>query len=254
MIIDIEKAKEEFLKYTEKYDLEDINIKRKQIHSLRVMEISRKIAEGLNLSQEEIKIAELIGLLHDISRFEQYTKYHTFRDANSIDHGDFAVQILEKDIRKYIKTNKYDNVIKTAIKNHNKYKIEEGINDKEELFAKIIRDADKLDILYIIFTELYKGKEKEIGKEKISEEDIRDFRNLRLVEKRKDKNNELYDMIVMISFIFDINFKMSFKIIKEQDSINRILNQFNFEDENTRILMEEIRTIANNYIEQKIKQ
>lgn len=35
--MDIEKAQKEFIKYTEKYDLSDVNIKRKQEHSIRVM-------------------------------------------------------------------------------------------------------------------------------------------------------------------------------------------------------------------------
>ena len=38
-MIDINKAKVEFLRYTEKFDLENENIKRKQLHSLRVIEI-----------------------------------------------------------------------------------------------------------------------------------------------------------------------------------------------------------------------
>lgn len=54
MKIDLEKAKNEFLKYVENYDLEDENIKRKKFHSLRVMEISERIAKSLKLNQEEI--------------------------------------------------------------------------------------------------------------------------------------------------------------------------------------------------------
>ena len=77
-MIDLEKCKDEFLKYTEKYDLNNDNLKRKQLHSLRVMQKSRIIAKSLKLSEEEIQIATLIGLLHDIGRFEQYTKYNTF--------------------------------------------------------------------------------------------------------------------------------------------------------------------------------
>lgn len=93
MNIDLEKAKQEFLKYTEKFDLEEKHIKRKQLHSLRVMEISKKIAESLKLTQEEIELATLIGLLHDIARFEQYTKFETFNDLMSIDHADYGVEI-----------------------------------------------------------------------------------------------------------------------------------------------------------------
>ena len=102
----LEKAKDEFLKYTENYDLSDFHIIGKQKHSIRVMELSKKIAEGLKLSEEQIELATLIGLLHDIARFEQYKQYHTFKDAESIDHGDLGVEILNKDLHKYIDKDK----------------------------------------------------------------------------------------------------------------------------------------------------
>ena len=101
MNIRLNKAKKEFIKYTEQYNLENENIKRKQLHSIRVMELSKEIATKLEMSQEDIDIATLIGLLHDIARFEQYTQFQTFRDLESFDHGDYAIKILEKDIRKY---------------------------------------------------------------------------------------------------------------------------------------------------------
>ena len=40
------------------------------------MEISKKIAESLKLTQEEIELATLIGLLHDIARFEKLYYIH----------------------------------------------------------------------------------------------------------------------------------------------------------------------------------
>ena len=149
-MIDLEKCKDEFLKYTEKYDLNNDNLKRRQLHSLRVMKKSRIIAQSLKLSEEEIQIATLIGLLHDIGRFEQYTKYNTFSDHNSIDHANLGIDILKENnyIKNYIEDENWINIILTAIKNHNKYKMENGLNKKKELFCKIIRDADKADIMY----------------------------------------------------------------------------------------------------------
>lgn len=73
-MIDIKNAKEEFIKYTKRFDLDNENIKRKQGHSIRVMRICNQIAKNLELSNEQIDIATLIGLLHDIARFEQYTR------------------------------------------------------------------------------------------------------------------------------------------------------------------------------------
>ena len=68
-MIDLDKAEKEFIKYSEKFNLEDSHLKRKQLHSLRVRDLSREIAQKMNLNNEEIQIATLIGLLHDIARF-----------------------------------------------------------------------------------------------------------------------------------------------------------------------------------------
>lgn len=69
-----------------------------------------------------MELAELIGLLHDIGRFEQIKRYNTFIDKNSINHGQLGVKILFDDnqIRRFIKDSKYDDIIKTAILNHNR--------------------------------------------------------------------------------------------------------------------------------------
>lgn len=255
MKIDLEKAKKEFLKFTENYDLQNKDILRKQKHSLRVMEISKQISNELKLNEEEIQISALIGLLHDIARFEQRKLYETFHDTKSFDHGDYGEKILEKDIRKYIETNQYDKIIKTAVRNHNKFKIEDGLSEKENLFSKIIRDADKLDIFYEAVEMFWKGKEKQIEETVILDKVIEQFKK-RLTIKREDieqGKNTINNVISIIAFIYDMNFKPSFEILKKENYINRILDRFNVKDEKTKIELEEIRKISNKYIEQKIQ-
>ena len=248
MIIDIMKAKEEFIKYTQNYNLKDLHINGKQTHSIRVMEISKQIAEGLKLKEEEIELAKLIGLLHDIARFEQYTRYGTFKDALSIDHGNLGVEILNKDIRKYININKYDEIIKIAIKNHNKYKIQEGLTKEQELFAKIVRDADKIDIIYESIDIFWKGKEDEIEKSEISKDVFLQFKNRKQIQ-RENKQTAIDNVVSVIAFIFDINFKTSFEIIKNNDYINKVIDRYNIKNKKTKEELEEIRKIANEYIE-----
>lgn len=253
MKIDLENAKEEFIKYTQCYDLNDENIDLKQKHSLRVMKNSKQIAKDMRLSEEEINLATLIGLLHDIARFEQYTQYKTFRDIDSIDHGDYGAEILKKDIRKYIETPQYDEIIIKAVKNHNKYKIEEGLSLKEELFAKIIRDADKIDIMFETVDMFWKGKEDIIENSTITENVIQQFNEGSLIKRKKGEKleNSINKIISTIAFIFDINFKASFRIIKEENYINRILKRFDIKDEYTKKEVEKIRIKANDYIEEK---
>ena len=155
-MINLEKCKEEFLRYVrvfeEEYEDEEeyIKIERKKLHSIRVMERCEEIAKALNLNEEQTELACLIGLINDIGRFEQYTRNVAYLNEMLLDHAKLGVDILFKKglIRKFIEDEKYDKIIELAIVNHNKYKIPEGLNKEELLFSKIIRDADKLDILY----------------------------------------------------------------------------------------------------------
>lgn len=158
-------------------------------------------------------IATLIGLLHDIARFEQYTKYHTFKDSESVDHGELGVEILNRDIRRYIETDQYDEIIKLAVKNHNKYKIQEDLNLKQKLFAQIIRDADKIDIFYESVEMFWKGRESLVEESTISVEVFKQFLDNTQV-KAENRKTPIDDVIAIMAFIFDINFKISFQILK----------------------------------------
>ena len=75
-MINIENAKKVFREYIKNYDLNYGKIALKVAHILRVSSISKRIAIALNLNEEDINLAELIGLLHDIGRFEQIKQYN----------------------------------------------------------------------------------------------------------------------------------------------------------------------------------
>ncbi len=254
MKINIEKAKEEFIKYTEKFNTKDENIERKQQHSLRVMKIAEQIATNLKLNEEQIQIATLIGLLHDIGRFKQYTEIGLGDNLEGFDHGDYGAKVLFEEglIRKFIETNKYDEIIKKSIENHNKFSIETGLTQEELLFAKLIRDADKIDILYESIDIYYKNNEEEVNKSVLSEKIYNEFTKKATIKKGKNVRLKFIDDITcVIAFIYDINYKTSFEIIKEKDYINKIIDRYNFKDQSTKTKVEEIRKLANEYIEEK---
>ena len=249
MFIDLRKAKNEFLNYTSNYDKNNSKIDLKIWHSIRVMELSKLLGERMDLDEEDIEIATVIGLLHDLGRFDQITKHDTFNDFQSFDHGDYAVELLNNDMRNYVDTDKYDDLIKVAIKNHNKYKIEDGLTEKELLFSKLVRDADKVDILYQATYRYWEGKEEKINNSLIDQKILDEFFDKKQVEFEHEKTyNELAEVIMTIAFIFDINFKESFQVIKNENYINKILDRFNFKD------IDKIREFANNYIDEKIQE
>ena len=126
------------------------------------------------------------------------------------------------------------------------------ISNKEEMFCKIIKDADKIDILYEGTDIFWKGQEKIVEEEIISEEVWKSFLEKRLI-KNQIKKTEIDQIIGMISFIYDINFKESFEIIKEKDYINQIINRFNYKEKETKQKIKEIQNIVEKYLEEKTK-
>ena len=250
-MIDIKKSKDEFMKYTNNYDIENENIERKIYHSLRVMEISKKIATNMGLENEKIELATLIGLLHDIGRFEQFKIYQTYSDLESIDHGDLGADILKQNnfIRNFIKEAKYDEIILKSVQNHNKYKIADDLNKEEKLFCKIVRDADKIDILYEAIEIFWENGREEIQNDLISDKVYNEFLNKKLIKKDKNmKKNGIDKLVLMLAFVFDINFHESLEILKKEDYLNKILNNFDFKRQDTKEKIENIRNVLNLYL------
>lgn len=239
----------EFKSYTNNYLEYGEMIQLKINHTLRVVELCEKIAKSLNLTDEEIYISKIIGLLHDIARFEQWKQYNTFSDIKSIDHGDYGVEILKKDnyIRKYIEDDSYDDIILNSIKYHNKYEIPKDFADKTTLFAKLIRDADKIDILYLFV----KGElKRDLEDIEFNENIYKTLLNRKCIN-RKDLKTLTDRLAVPLGFIFDINYKESFNILNETKYIDKIINIYKEKTNNEKLKeqLEEIRKIINEYIE-----
>lgn len=255
-MIDIINAKKVFNEYVKKYNANDGKIALKIAHILRVADLSKKIAISLNLSEEDIELAELIGLLHDIGRFEQVRIYNTFIDKISINHGEYGVKVLFEDnlIEKFNVDEKYYKIIKTAILNHNRSEIEEGLSDVELLHSKIIRDSDKLDIFYVLSTDTIKniyGCEL-LENETFSEEIIREFKEDHIIN-YKNRNTYGDIWISHVAYVFDFNYKDSYITMKENDYINKLLKKANFKNENTLKKAKEMIDMANNYIDMKLQ-
>ena len=244
MLIDRKKALKAFDNYVKKYDIGDEKIKLKIDHTYRVCELCEKIALSLNLGNEEVDIAWLTGLLHDIGRFEQARLYNTFNDSKSVDHAFLGCKLLFEDglIRKFVDDDSYDEIIRKAIYNHNKYEI--GVcNDMEMLHSKIIRDADKIDIMNLVVN---------LGEIKLSDDNLgvskkvdESFRN-HLSISHKDKLARNDSIIMMLAFVFDLNFDYSYRYYKDNNYIDLFYSKLKNKD-----IFSEYIEIANGYIEGK---
>lgn len=209
-----------FENYIKSFNLTFDALKMKKDHTYRVMNFCDKLAKDLNLNEQEIFIANLIGLFHDIGRFYQYSKFHNFRDYENIDHADYGIEILcELGILDSLKEK---NLIIKAIQNHNKYTIEKGLSEKENMFCKIIRDADKLDILKLVVEGRIKLKSfnEEYSKEAVNELLSGHCLTIKNYSRLVDKS------LVNLGLVNDMHYNYSKKYILNNHILEGIVEKF----------------------------
>ncbi|MDD2435236.1 MAG: HD domain-containing protein [Bacilli bacterium] len=215
-----------FKQYVSLFDMKIPEIERKYCHSLRVMELCEKIATSLNLSEKEIKLATMIGLLHDIGRFEQWKSHQSYSNL-IIDHGDLGVELLfGKKLIDQFEIKENHEIIYAAIKYHNKYELPK-LDKETELFCKIIRDADKLDIIFLVSNGEYDIINN--GKEPVSKVNRNDFYEGKSLKNENIKNGN--DKILLyFAFINNLNFEVSRKYIKDNYLVEKLYNNLKYQE------------------------
>ena len=151
MKIDRARAQKAFADYAAHYNAADAKVKLKIDHTYRVAALCARIAQSLDLPPEDVDLAWLSGILHDVGRFEQLRRYNTFIDAQSVSHAALSVAVLfdEGRIRDYLDDAGADALLRTAVEWHSAFRLPEALDDRTRLFCQILRDADKIDILRV---------------------------------------------------------------------------------------------------------
>lgn len=244
--MDFEKCGCAFDEYTSAYDLKDEMIALKYHHSYAVSDLMVELAFRLELTKEQMELAKIIGLLHDIGRFEQLRKFGSFSDKN-VDHADESCNYLFKDghIRDFVEDDQYDSIIEKAIRYHNKFQVPE-LNEEELLFTKMIRDMDKVDIYKQCAIHL----DDRFDADEVNKELLEEFKNFRcgskdLVKSKTDAT------LIHLSFIFDINFDESYDILVETDNFDLYLSMIEVSP-NSEKLWKKVREICFDKINQGV--
>lgn len=208
---------------------EQQNMLLKEDHTHRVCANTIYIGANEGLSGEDLFLAEAAALLHDVGRFEQYRQYRTFRDSISVDHGALGVEILlDSDILAGLVPRDRQIVIDT-VGRHNCFKLPERTDNETLAFLSLIRDADKLDI-WSIFVDYYRKPVSErssaVGQDfpDIPRCSPRICEAIMLREPvRLSFAHTLNDFkLVQLSWIFDLSYPSSFRLLMERDYIDGI--------------------------------
>lgn len=216
-----------FNNYVSIYDPEDSKIKLKIEHTFHVSDLSERIACAVGADPE---LAWLIGILHDIGRFEQIRRYNTFSDALSVDHAALGADILFRGglIVKFSSdlTNDQCRVIEMAVRNHSTLSLPGGLTQEEKLYCNIIRDADKLDGFRVNcetpLEDIYNVSAHDLRTSSVSS-DVKECFNRKTTVPRQLRSSPIDNLVSILCWTFELIYPISIKLAKEQGYVNRLL-------------------------------
>ncbi len=222
------KAEQVFRDYSEKFDTYDVKITLKIDHTFRVADIADRIAGSL---KADCDFAWFLGLLHDIARFEQQTRYGTFKDAKSVDHAEFGADLLFKGERlidtfpQYSGIPDWERIAETAIRLHNKLDLPNGLDKAAYLYSTILRDADKCDIFRVLTEPPYDERNMRICEAAAPARDavMNCVRGHRCVP-RTFEQTEFEALMSQCCMAFELVYPESRSIIAEQGYLDKLLS------------------------------
>ena len=242
MAVDINIIDKEFKEYIKNYDLDNKDIYLKYEHTFEVVSVMEKICNKMNLSEEKISLAKAIAYFHDLGRFEQLRSTNTYRD-DLLDHAEYGADLLIKEgyIKKFSIDEKYYQIIEKAVRHHNKLEVIGELTNEEELFVKLIRDADKVDI-YRVMVKFFENNFLVEPTKKV----LDDFYSHKAINK-KDIKNKSDSLLCQMAFTFDINYEESKEVLRETKYYQKFIDSINV-GEDVKEIFKSVKEEIYNYL------
>ena len=255
---DFDAAKAAFEAYLDEYDRVDDKIHLKIVHTYGVVDAAEDIARRMGLGEEDVQLAKVIGLLHDIGRFEQIKRFDSF-EPGTMEHAAYGAQLLfgpEKMIRRFVKDDRFDSLICTAIEKHSDFKLEGIADERTLLHAKLIRDADKLDNCRVKLEEpmetLLGVDEKGVGEGVIAPK-VWESCMAKESVLSSDRVSKVDYWISYIAQYYDINFPETYEIMREHDYVKRIMDRVPYALPETQEKMDILAAEMEEYMDERIR-
>ena len=281
-----------FAAYAARYNSDDPKIALKIEHTYKVAQMSEEIARSISVPEAAAQsnapegaaqanapegaapagvpvpdLAWVCGMMHDIGRFEQVTRYGTFSDADSVDHAGLGADLLfregligdyfpeagaetddsvgagtENGVTAWLTSDRRA-LLELAVRSHSLYRLPEGLTQEETMYCNILRDADKVDIFRVNtetpLEDIYNVSTAELKASGLSEEVKRCFLEKHTVLRAYKKLPA--DFVVgHICLAFELIYPKSRELAKEQGYINKLL-AFESDDPDTRRFFEYMR-------------
>ena len=203
----------------------------KRLHSLRVAGNAGFIAATLGLPEGERLLAEGAGLVHDLGRFPQFSLYASFRDAATVDHGAEGRRALEAQDLSFLSDPEARERLLLAVAYHNRKgaDIPFGLAPDQDRLLRLIRDADKLDIMELVLRAVASDGFRDLGEMLPHIRLCRELSPAVLREALETKSvssahlSTLADFLLMLAtWFYDLNYPPTRQLAAQREILSRI--------------------------------
>lgn len=263
--IDRERARAAFLAYVDAYDASNKRIALKIAHTYRVANLCEQIARGEGMDEEDVELAWLCGLLHDLGRFEQLRLWDTFSDGASAEHAAIGAAVLRGfssssvparvapaehpwdaphppapavgsgAIESFLQDRAFDDMVLASVECHSLLRVPQGLDNRTRMLVDIVRDADKIDILRVNCENSVQTvlgvSQREFLQSEIGSGAVRAFEERRCLA-REERLYPADYLVGMALFVFELVYPASKRIMRDTGQLQRMLiHPFGVQDE-----------------------
>jgi hypothetical protein len=198
-------------------------------HTRLVQTNMERLAEHLQLATEDRALASAIAICHDVGRFPQFRDYGTFNDATSTNHAALAITTLKHEGILDRIGGEQSSILLQAVALHNVFTLPENLDPVEGRFARLIRDADKLDIWRVLLDYCTSAPDKRSSAViwelpdtgSCSENALKEVTAGRMLQRSLLATADDFKLL-QLSWVFDLNFDESFRMLAERGYIEAL--------------------------------
>ena len=240
-----------FEQFIKKFDMNKGNVKAMYFHSIKMMELCKEIASTLGVfTEEEISVCGLIGLFHDIGSFSNKVKNGLTLEDNT-DKSKESIEILfetDKLLRSITDDTKYDDIIKIAIYCLNKNGLPKGFDKKVLYFCMVVKDAHVIENFRMVTNYPYMDMNIDNLPNALVYNDFKQYK----VVNSKVSDNDADKILEVMSLVFGVHYLYSYKLLKEEECVNKLINALKINDKDIRMFFTQIANVLNFFIDKKI--
>ena len=207
------------------------NLRLKYGHSLRVLHEAAALVAALDPAPEpDLARAILVAaLLHDVGRFPQLVRYGTFSDRASENHGILGARTLVRlGLPRGLAPGRA-RLVRACVAMHNRKDLPPGLPPDLDLALRVVRDADKLDILPVVMEHLRPGADNDVVTLGLSRDPLAWTPALleSLLARRPGIYEEMRSVndfrLLLLSWAYGMNFELSRRALLERGLLRELV-------------------------------